>query len=159
VPACHDSGRDSEESDDQVHFVVSGKQRAEIYRHGIGRVERALREGFWLEAITLQESLISDRLEYLLHHVTGRHKHTTLAELLTRVERDVPPDLIDVDLMTRVDDWRKQRNAALHMMMKFSLVQNTSWLERLGRCREAAWEGRAVMRQVDAWVRKTKRRI
>ena len=63
MPACHDSGRDSEESDDQVHFVVSGKQRAEIYRHGIGRVERALREGFWLEAITLQESLISDRLE------------------------------------------------------------------------------------------------
>ena len=138
MPEFHDSGRDSGASDDRVHFVMSGKQRAELYRHGIGRVERALGEGFWLEAITLQESLISDRLEYLLHHVTGRHKHTMLAELLTRVERDIPPDLIDVDLMMRVDEWRKQRNATLHMMMKFSQVQNTSWLERLGRCREAA---------------------
>jgi len=57
VPACHDSGRDSEASDDRVHFGVSGKQRAELCTHGGGRVERALREGYWLEDMNLQESL------------------------------------------------------------------------------------------------------
>ena len=45
--------------DDVWRWPVSGKQRAELYGNGIGRVERALREGFWLEAITLHESLIS----------------------------------------------------------------------------------------------------
>ena len=138
---------------------MSGKQRAELYRNGIGRVERALREGFWLEAITLEESLISDRLEYLLAHVTGQHRHTTLADLLNRIERDVPPHLIDNDLMEAVNTWRQQGNAALHMMMKFSSKQETPWLERLAQCREAAWDGRIVMRQVDSWVRRTKRRL
>ena len=138
---------------------MSGSQRAELYRNGIGRVERALREGFWLEAITLQESLISDRLEYLLSHVTGQHRHTTLFDLLNRIDRDVPSDLVDSALMEKVNSWRKQRNAALHMMMKFSAKQDTTWLERLAQCREAAWDGRIVMRQVDSWVRRTKRRL
>jgi len=138
---------------------VSGKQRAELYRNGIGRVERALREGFWLEAITLQESLISDRLEYLLEYITGQQRHTTLADLLNRIERDVPSHLIDSVLMEKLNAWRKQRNATLHMMMKFSARKNTTWLERLAECREAAWDGRVVMREVDSWARRTKRRL
>ncbi len=107
----------------------------------------------------MQESLISDRLEYLLSHVTGQHRHTTLSDLLNRIDRDVPSDLIDGALMEKVNSWRRQRNSALHMMKKFSSKQDTTSLERLAQCREAAWDGRIVMRQVDSWVRRTKRRL
>lgn len=107
----------------------------------------------------MQESLISDRLEYLLAHITGQHRLTTLADLLNRIKRGVPPHLIENDLMKDVNAWRQQRNAALHMTMEFSSKQETPWLERLARCRKAAWEGRIVVRQVDSWVRRTKRRL
>lgn len=134
-----------------------GATRAELYRQVGGRMERAIREGFWLEAITLQESMVSDRLESLLESVYGKRMHRSLGPLLAAVRRLDGLTDDDRDLLARLGRWKDERNAALHMMVKFSDDHDTSWSERLAGCREAALAGRQLRNEVDRWVRRRRK--
>lgn len=133
--------------------MSEGKARSELYRRGIGRADRALREGFWLEAITLQESVISDRLAYLLER-HGRRKPGSLSSLISAAAALPAVTALDGEVLDRAHEWRRARNKAAHAMVKLDEPGAGTWDERLRACRETAHEGRAVMREIDALVRR-----
>jgi len=138
---------------------MTGRIRAELYRQGIGRAERAIREGFYIEAIAIQESVIADRLEYLLEFISGERRFHTLGRLLSTIRSQVPSEHLDEEVLGAVAVWSDQRNIAIHRMVKYSDFHDLSWRQRLADCSLAAEEGKVVMRAVDAWVRRTKRRL
>ena len=55
---------------------VTGKTRYLLYRKGISRVKESIKSGYYLEAITLCESLIADRLESRLKFLTSSDKYS-----------------------------------------------------------------------------------
>lgn len=139
--------------------MTTGKSRAELYRQVAARMERALREGFWLEAISLQESMVADRLESLLEAVHGERNHRSLGALISAARRLEGLEPGDVEFLGRLDAWRVQRNEALHMMVKFSDAHSAPWAERLAYCRAAALDGRPLRLEADRWVRARRRAL
>lgn len=112
---------------------------------------RSIEEGFYLEAIALQESMIADRLESLIDGGSGVEM-LTLGRLLKRAK-----GRISDDAWTIMDEWRLERNDVLHQMVKYGSDFPLTWRERLALAHTTATSGVAVVRLCDAEVRKAKR--
>ena len=48
-----------------------GKARHELYRGALGHLKSAIEQGFYIEAVALCESVLSDRLEARNSHLNG----------------------------------------------------------------------------------------
>ncbi|MBA4159809.1 MAG: hypothetical protein H0X65_20420 [Gemmatimonadetes bacterium] len=96
------------------------------YREAWGRIKGAIAHGYHLEAITIEESIISDRLSsYLV--LTGvaqpdaKLERESFANLIRNWRRSVTDAISDghfADLQSAVDDWRGRRNRMVHAMVK-----------------------------------------
>lgn len=117
-----------------------------------------MEEGFNLEAITLVESMVSDRLEsrgsFLSRKDCG---FKTLGEVL-RLLRAHERDHEFLDVYSRIDAWRTRRNKALHEMVKFEERERDSWEDRIDRLRPIAREGLAALRAFDKLDQRDRRR-
>jgi hypothetical protein len=132
------------------------------------RINAAIEAGFNLEAITIEESIISDRL---LSYVLGVdasskvQKRSGLGDLIARWRKLAGASLIEPDgsdLGKAVDEWRQKRNLAVHGMVKSApgeapRVQPDDFFEL---ARGAAEEGKKLSRKIQNWhkreVRKSK---
>ena len=114
-------------------------------------MRRAIEEGFYLEAIALQESMIADRLESLIDDGVCVEM-LTLGRLLKRTK-----GRISDDAWTAIDEWRLERNGALHQMVKYGPDFPLSWRARLALAHTTAMSGARVVRLCDAEVRRAKR--
>jgi len=87
----------------------NGRIRQTLYRAASGHVQRSIREGFYLEAITLCESMISDRIEALVaaldpdHPIAGRL--LALGQNLQHFRRVLADDPEGDALALRLDAW------------------------------------------------------
>lgn len=96
------------------------------YREAWGRIRKARVYGFYFEAVTLEESIISDRLiSFLLHAGAikpGAHSEKYSFGQLVRQWTELVPEAIPTkhfpDLRAAVDDWRKRRNKIVHGIVK-----------------------------------------
>lgn len=168
--------RKSETSSKKI--VVKADKKAdnkyESYREAWSRIKLAQENHFFLEAITIQESIISDRLISFLTQ--------TAPKPLTKNKNGQFPmfgKLIDLwglkfpsglqsgsypDLIAAVDQWRHSRNEALHEIVKFEPGESTQPIDTqpidlfLQRAKEAAEEGEKLTREVCNWCRKEKNR-
>lgn len=127
-----------------------GSARYNLYKQAYSRINEAMQQGFYLEAITIIESLVSDRLESRLTFVMGYDfSFKTLGELITKtknVETDVAlRALIDQDL----DNWRKARNKSLHEMAKIADGDSSKWADRVKGLIPVAKDGLTVLRAID----------
>ena len=80
-----------------------GKIRADLYKQAYERMKEAAEKGFYLEVITLIESLISDRVESFITKSTGEDfSFKTLGELIDKTrtlnEDDKLKNLVIVEL-------------------------------------------------------------
>lgn len=132
--------------------------RRSLYEHAARRVNRALREGFWVEAIALEEAMISDRLESLLSVSLKRPQSFETLGPLLRALRKASPALLDEELLNDLDAWRQRRNAAVHQMVKVPDGDTKGWAHRLRDARAAAEEGKLLFRRLDAALKRAKRR-
>jgi hypothetical protein len=135
----------------------TAKMRADMYRAAYARINEATKAGYHLEAITIIESIVSDRLESRLTHVIGKDfgfQH--LGSLITKarqVENDpILLPLIDKDL----DNWRKSRNKALHEMAKIATGDTTTWSDRVAGLIPIATDGLALLRKIDRQIKALK---
>ena len=82
------------------------------------RMDEALQEGWLLEAISLQESIITDRLISILKAKaeTVHIKHS-LGRLFCRVKKTMTGSIItsEGDLFHELDQWRDARNENVFM--------------------------------------------
>jgi len=108
-----------------------GMRRYELYRKAWDQIESAEQNGFFLEAITLIESLISDRLESRARYLTGEdHGFKNIGSLLTSVRsQDRDPDFLVA--YKAIDEWREKRNGAMHELVKFEQGDSATWNDKV----------------------------
>jgi|GEM_PF-1014540 len=137
------------------------KQKSQRYAFANERMKRAMAQGFYLEAITISESLITDRLLSSLdrRHGVKRNPRTGLHSLinahldetlLDRSSQTREEKLIDVFSALRV--WKDKRNELLHGIAKClpgDELQSGSIL--MERAKTAAEEGLRLFRHLDNW--------
>jgi hypothetical protein len=93
------------------------------YREAWARIRLSIDTGFFFEAVTLEESVISDRLISFLRDCgeTFPKKNYSFSELI-KLWRKYEPSPIDFrnvnDLQQAVDRWRERRNDVVHGIVK-----------------------------------------
>lgn len=133
-------------------------QRYHLYRMAYGRISEAMDAGFYLEAITLIESIATDRLESRLSFLTGTNRgFENLGPLITSMRKHEQDPalraLVDKDL----DAWREMRNASLHEMPKLAAGDSSTWEDRTLFLSIVAIEGLDILRQLSKQIRTLKK--
>ncbi|MBD1824395.1 hypothetical protein H6F51_18145 [Cyanobacteria bacterium FACHB-DQ100] len=131
-----------------------GQERYELYKSAFTWIKEAIDNGYYLEAISIVESLICDRLEshvsVLLNKDFGFKTLGTLINAIKQHETD--PSLRSL-ILDELDEWRKARNRAAHEMVKIEAGKQISWSERVKINELTAKEGLALLRKIDRQVR------
>jgi hypothetical protein len=135
------------------------KAKYDAYREAFARIEAANASQFFLEAIAIQEAIISDRLKSHLGHLgkLPKRKRPTLSDLVDawKSENQGKNLEIKINLAELVDQWRVLRNQAVH-----GLVATHSIDDFLDSAEAAAKIGAVLARAVCDWhkgeVRKAK---
>lgn len=140
--------------------MTGNTQKYLSYKEAWRRINDAIKGGYWFEAVTLCESIISDRL---LSYVRGADAscrldvHTSFARLIThwRERARTLPSRGEQDLGAAVDRWRKERNLIVHGFAKSTPGFPTGELEPfLARAKATAIDGASLARSVSNWHRK-----
>ncbi len=107
-----------------------------------------MKGGFFLEAITLMESLISDRLESALIYYgvcTPDEVFKPLGENLKRLDS---LGIISDELYDEINHWKKSRNTALHEMAKISVGERPTFIARYENQKPIAEQGYAIFKKI-----------
>lgn len=134
-----------------------GLQRYTRYRKVLRRYKEAVEQGFYLEAVTLMESIISDRLESIINHVSNtNHSYSPLGNLIILFEDRKIKEKISDDFLTivkAISEWKNQRNKALHEMAKLDDELTQTFETLYASAKQTAEEGYAIFRKVDSSMR------
>ncbi len=141
-----------------------GKQRQSLYAEAYTRIKEAIKQGFFLEAITIEESIITDRLEARVAWLSNQQHRNfdnlgPLAQTLkgkgkNKKIRESDPEMLDL-LLPKIDKWRKQRNEALHELVKFpDDVEEKCWEDFYSKTKNVAKEGKTLSRKVSDCVKR-----
>lgn len=134
-----------------------GTLRHELYKAAIVAYNDAFMHHYNVEAITLAESLIADRMESLANLLSEDkdYSNKTLGELIQYLRKQ-NIELIKNSL-EHIDEWRKKRNDAIHQLAK-SL--DPDFRTHYNSTRQTAVDGMKCFREFDrqykAYLRKTK---
>ena len=139
------------------------KRREELYARGFDQIRNAYDKGFFIECVTIIDSMITDRLEayvqFLLH---GEDKQFVAESLFNAMksfgsvtkEKGVRDE--DFKQMNKmIESWVPKRNYAVH---NFVIVRQDSLDEsadiRLQNLKDAADEGLLLVREVMSYTSK-----
>ena len=138
----------------------------------LDHMDMAIEKGFPLEAIALQESLISDRLwaeatDAEVALTNSRHG-PGISELIKKLGDKYPGERIVftldggshtvADLWGDLKNWKNERNEFLHAFVKAPPDQPTNPVTTMqASAKTAAEEGRKLCHAVLAWRKKKKR--
>jgi hypothetical protein len=137
---------------------ISGKERYEIIRAAISRYNYAMEQSFYLEATTLIESLLSDRLESRLGQLTKIPVNfDTIGQLLKKLNK-VETDVELKNIMNKkLNIWCGQRNATIHQAVKIEMGKKKVWAEFLEDSKRTAIEGRKIFNEYNTQLQKIRR--
>ena len=91
------------------------------YKLAFERLDEALEDGWLLEAISLEESIISDRLLSALRSLTGEGSaNKSLNNLINETKESFMQNGGDPedDLFNKLHQWRQDRNECVHAFCK-----------------------------------------
>jgi biopolymer transport protein ExbB/TolQ len=133
-----------------------GTYRQDLYRNAFKRIKQATDQGFNLEAITLIESLISDRLESRLSFLLKEDfSFKTLGVLINKAKRIENNEELKLVITSDLNKWRNQRNSALHEMIKIQEGETPSWEDRISNLKNVSESGLKLLRKIDLLCRKS----
>lgn len=128
-----------------------GEKRYHTYRALINQYHNAMANGFYIEAIALMESIISDRLESFANELSSSsdYSYSTMEKLLTYLCGKNQKDKVPVALLSIFDElscWKDNRNKACHEMAKNI---NSPFYEQYEPLEDVADEGYDLFRKLD----------
>jgi hypothetical protein len=91
------------------------------YKLAFDRLDEALEEGWLLEAISLEESIITDRLLSILTSTElAVSSKQSLGNLIAQAKKLMTGSgsLVESDLFHELDQWREERNECIHAFCK-----------------------------------------
>ena len=116
-----------------------------------GRIKGAMEDGYYLEAITLIESIIADRLESRLTKLLGTDfSFKTLGALINKSKAVETDPALSALVQNDLNDWRELRNEALHAMAKLANGDSSTWQDRMLALVLIADDGLQVLKAVDS---------
>ena len=124
------------------------KKRQETYRTVISRYDEAIEAGFYLEAITLMESLISDRIEsYFIWETAKQKKYSfkQLGWLISQLDANKDSRMPKSEL----EQWWRLRNEALHELAKINENDDLDFNAKYAKAKLCAEKGKPLFRKVD----------
>jgi hypothetical protein len=135
--------------------------KGESYTHAFRRINEAIEQGFYLEAVTLAESIISDRLlSFVKYHngkVTVRTSFHTLINSAKKFNATQVLTKSGEDLFDALDRWRIERNACVHSFTKSEPGTAPESIYDFNRTAEkASKSGKTLARHVCSWHKKMK---
>ena len=128
------------------------------YQRAMEQVNAGIAAGFFLEAITIEESILTDRLLLFYRHKGTNQKLTnlTLGGILTFLKQD--ETLCKDNAIDFIDDLSQfwvNRNTCLHQIAKSEPGTPTMDFEELSRLANAtAINGKLLVSKVGGWSRK-----
>lgn len=140
--------------------------KGEAYREAWVRIVEAQEAGFYLEAVAIEESIISDRLISFLARPTAdnpllpdRKGHWPLfGKLIERWQGEFPEGIAvpgHSDLTREVGEWKDRRNDVIHSLVKSdpaaAPVKVAAFLKQAKRC---AAKGALLAKAVSQWHKK-----
>lgn len=126
-----------------------GKKRYSLYKAVIDRYKESVDSGYYLEAISLMESLITDRLESFLIYYSAMNRNESFKTLDACIRLfDKYQGLMNEDLLSRIVEWKNQRNHAVHEMAKIEEGDNTSFSQRYLELRNVANKGFELFKDI-----------
>jgi KaiC/GvpD/RAD55 family RecA-like ATPase len=116
---------------------MDNMQKYANYREQKGRLLRAIKNGFYLEAVFIEYAILEDRSESLLRHceMFNPDKHNTLAKKLNRISElhrnksGLVKKYIPEDVIGGIREWKNERNRLIHALLKQEL--HTEDLEKI----------------------------
>ncbi|KAM3099670.1 hypothetical protein ACKFKG_02930 [Phormidesmis sp. 146-35] len=150
--------------------IVGNARKFESYREAWSRIKLAQESHFFLEAITIQESIISDRLVSFLSRPTASKpfpqikngRFPSLHQLIQHWRSEFPDAIQSgsyLDLIDAVNQWRLTRNEAIHAIVKSEPGEPTQPVDLfLQKAKEAAEEGESLTKEVCKWCKREKNR-
>jgi hypothetical protein len=139
-----------------------GQARYHLYGKTLNRIKDAMEVGYYLEAVTLVESLIADRLEARLalchDQDESKRKFSTLGKLAEELsgKRLAEPASIK-PYYEDVIEWADRRNKALHELAKLPENSEKDWDEEYKGVKDTAEEGLKIFRNIDQEIRNLNR--
>lgn len=132
------------------------------YAYAFKRINQAITDEYHLEAITICESVITDRLlsygEYITKSDIG--EKATLGKVLKKIKKDKKFVVNEEteDLLEEIDAWRIKRNRCVHSVAKSKPGMATSdvgnFLTEAAACSAT---GKSLARKVSDWHKKIKK--
>lgn len=131
------------------------------YREAYQRIESSIETEHFFEAITIEESILSDRLCSFLRSTNGINDEEAnrqpFAQLI--ISWKLATSAVGVaweecsELISQADNWRKQRNKYIHGLVKFpnnkaKLVKTKEFIDG-AKC--TAIEGKRLANEVSEW--------
>lgn len=153
----------------KVSKEISGNAgKYEAYREAWSRIKSAQENLFFLEAITIQESIISDRIISFLSHSTEANQrrrdnscqYLSLYKLIERWRAEFPNTIKSgkyQDLINALNEWRLARNETIHAIVKSNPADISQDIDLfLKKAKETAEEGEQIAREICNWCKRTK---
>lgn len=140
----------------QKRPVSKNRERYHQIMDGMGRYNMAMQSGFYIEAIALMESAISDRMESTLNYLFPfmDYSYGTIGYLADALSKT---NCYSSELLSEIKGWAKKRNNAIHQMMKLLSDQDKSFQERYDELEQCAKEGKVLFGKFENEHRKLKR--
>lgn len=126
---------------------ISNMQKYENYRMQMGRLKKALTNGFYLEAIFIEYSIIEDRTSAILRYggykakVRNKGQEPTLVSKLNKIsevarnKKAIEHKYFSSELIEDINSWKEIRNTLIH-----NLINQKITAEDLKDCAEKGEE-------------------
>lgn len=126
------------------------------------RVNGAIEGGHFFEAVTICESIISDRLFSYIYGVSPDTKlqlHSPFAKLI-KAWKKLAGNTLPEGLADDVDAWRKKRNSVVHGLVKSVPGRPTDDIDSfLDKAEQTALTGERLAREVSLWHKQQLRKV
>jgi len=143
--------------------VVKNIVKGASFTYAFRRINESLKSGYHLEAVTLAESIISDRLlSFVKHHNHKVNVKTTFRDLIKFAKKLNNTTLLTkdgVDLFVALDEWREKRNRCIHSVAKSEPDEPTRPVDVfLEMSEECAVKGKSLARLTCEWHKKARQK-
>lgn len=128
-----------------------GQKRYRLYKDVIDHYHKAIENRFYLEAITLMESIITDRLESTLVYyglIPCEDCFRTMESCIREFDTERGQGILSDALLNRIKDWKNGRNHALHEMAKIEDGDNTPFEQRYSDQERIAKHGYDIFNEI-----------
>lgn len=145
---------------------MDNKSKYNSYTVGWDRINQSIEQGFFLEAVAIEESIIFDRLRsFLVFYEGGDIDNTVPLKKIVRRWQDALNRMVKEDRSFSFDGqlasdtlaWVDNRNAVIHTIVRSKPGEPTREItEFLIHAEQTAKSGKLIARAISDWFRRQK---